>query len=157
MSAVEREKVTGTWPAPVRQAARAAFALRLQQTRQAQVARGAGSEIVDSEPLSDLEAVGEEELLRRVMVKLWPRVKQHRATAHETAQYFDYLFALEQRLTDTGDLRFFDAWNQAFEALAPATIPSGVEHAYDRFLAKYAQALEAQLSGLDPHARFDSL
>jgi hypothetical protein len=80
-----------------------------------------------------------EERLRVVMVRLWPRVAEGTATNDDLALLREHLHAVS-RLSRTDDLRFFDAWNNVYEAL-------GAEMD-DALLSEYAGVLEAQMRRL---------
>lgn len=82
---------------------------------------------------------GHEETLRVLMVRLWPRVTRGVATPEDLGDLFAHLRALSE-LAGGDDLRFLDAWNNAYEAL-------GIS-ADDGFLSEYAQILETQLRRL---------
>ena len=89
----------------------------------------------------DLDA---EELLRVFMVRLWPRLREKRETEDDRALFFEHLFALREPAAGA-DLRFLDAWNNAYEAL----VARGLLDADDR-----ARRLLEEYAGLlDMHAR----
>ena len=80
-----------------------------------------------------------EETLRDLMVRLWPRLTRGIATPEDLSELFEHLGALSE-LAGGADLRFLDAWNNAYEALGTS--------AHDDFLSEYAQILEVQLDRL---------
>jgi hypothetical protein len=82
-----------------------------------------------------------EEVLRVLMVRLWPRLSRGVATPADRAQFFAMLAHLwEPALSE--DLRFLDAWNNAYEVAADEFPPS--------LLAAYAQLLDAHVRRLSP-------
>jgi hypothetical protein len=80
-----------------------------------------------------------EEILRVLMVRLWPRMTRGTATPEDLSKLFQHLRALSE-VAGGGDLRFVDAWNNVYEAL-------GI-NAHADFLSEYAQILETQLHRL---------
>jgi hypothetical protein len=56
------------------------------------------------------------ETLRVFMVRFWPRVARGVADQHERASFDEHLQALSEAARSE-DLRFLDAWNNAYEAL----------------------------------------
>ena len=83
---------------------------------------------------------GHEENLRVLMVRLWPRMTRGTATPEDLSNLFEHLRALSELAGGGDDLRFLDAWNNAYEAL-------GIS-AHADFLSEYAQILETQLHRL---------
>jgi hypothetical protein len=77
----------------------------------------------ESPPLSGLDpeknrSEDPEEALRLFMARYFPRVQRGKATAEDKTRFFALLSELaEIALTD--DLRFLDAWNNAYEAILP--------------------------------------
>ena len=76
--------------------------------------------------------VDPEETLRIVMVRLWPRVSDDTAGVDERESLKMHLRTLWQ-IAHGEDLRFLDAWNNAYEALR--------ERAEEDFLRDYASLL----------------
>jgi hypothetical protein len=112
-----------------------ALELRLSEVR-SRIALGA---VEDPNVGHVATAGGHEENLRVLMVRLWPRVARGTATPEDLSNLFEHLRALSE-LAGGGDLRFLDAWNNAYEAL-------GIS-AHADFLSEYAQILETQLHRL---------
>jgi hypothetical protein len=108
---------------------------RLSEVRR-RVASGAAA---DQDVGHVAEGSGHEETLRVLMVRLWPRVTRGTATPEDLSNLFEHLRALSE-LARGDDLRFLDAWNNAYEAL-------GIS-AHEDFLSEYAWILETQLHRL---------
>jgi len=85
-----------------------------------------------------------EEILRRLMVLLWPAVR--RAPFDGTARdaFLAHLGRLEQAACD-GDPRFLDAWNHAYEAIASWPAALREEGAARFALESYARILDHHL------------
>lgn len=84
-----------------------------------------------------------EELLRVVMVRLWPRIQKRRATPMEEDDFLRGVMGLAL-LARTDDWRFLDVWNQAFESLG--LLAGGPSPAVVRaFLAQYDGLLDHHL------------
>ncbi|MDQ3935490.1 MAG: hypothetical protein M3340_12760, partial [Actinomycetota bacterium] len=81
-----------------------------------------------------------EETLRVLMVRLWPRVRDGRETPEERASFFEHVMRL-RAAAEGDDLRFLDAWNNAYEALAARELLG--EPQSRELLAAYAVLLEA--------------
>lgn len=88
-------------------------------------------------------AADPEEALRELMVTLWPRVRQGTATDAERARFREMLGTLWMPAL-AGDLRFLDAWNNAFETAA--------DELDQPLLSAYADLLKAFVATLDPGA-----
>ena len=112
-----------------------ALELRLSEVR-GRIAPGAAT---DPNVGRDAAVVGHEETLRVLMVRLWPRVMRGTATPEDLRDLFEHLRGLSE-LAGGDDLRFLDAWNNAYEGL-------GIT-AHRDFLLEYAQILETQLHRL---------
>jgi len=144
---IRSQQQTASAGDPVRQAARQVFARRLKEVQQ----RLADVEAEESEvapgdaDIGQVDSVDEEEALRRCMVKYWPKVCQSRATEQDLSLYFQYLLALERRLNDAADLRFLDAWNQAYETLVADQLVEAMPM-YREFLRRYAAAIKKLIS-----------
>jgi hypothetical protein len=85
-----------------------------------------------------------EEILRRVMVHLWPAMR--RAPFDGTAR--DAFFAQLGRLEEAargGDPRFLDVWNHAYEAIASWPVALREEGAARFTLESYARILDHHL------------
>ena len=67
-----------------------------------------------SEPFSDATPADPEESLRVFMVRLTPRVARRTATPEDRSQFVEKLAELWQP-AHSADLRFLDAWNNAYE------------------------------------------
>jgi len=80
-----------------------------------------------------------DEVLRLLMVRLWPQIVQGDAGETQLRAFVDYLFALKTPAAH--DLRFLDAWNNAYEVLGP--------RAGNAFLGAYAELLRAHLARLE--------
>lgn len=92
----------------------------------------------------------DEETLRLVMVRLWPRARSG-GGPEDWLALFDGLRRLgAAALTD--DRRFLDAWNNAFEAFAAADCPVALRADAARFLEDYAGLLRAHLARLEGRA-----
>ena len=84
-------------------------------------------------------ALDAEEALRVLMVRLWPLVSRRTASQDEQRQFFAMLGQLwEPALSD--DLRFLDAWNNAYETAAE-TFPPGLIAAYRQLLDAHVRRL----------------
>lgn len=86
-----------------------------------------------------------EEMLRRLMVVLWPPVR--RASLDGAAR--DVFLAQLARLEGAArgaDLRFLDAWNLAYEAIASWPKPLREEGAARWILERYAAILDHHLA-----------
>ncbi len=89
------------------------------------------------------ESTDVEETLRVLMVRLWPRVRSGAATAEERRALFSHLFALREYAA-SDDLRFLDAWNNAYEAVGAGDNDPHVAS----FRAAYAELLAAHVERL---------
>jgi hypothetical protein len=89
-----------------------------------------------------------EEQLRLCMVRYWPRVRDGRATGEDISRYCELLFHLAKP-AQSDDLRFLDAWNNAFEALFESGRGSMQECAAQPFLASYRALLNFHIKRLD--------
>lgn len=107
------------------------------------VARGLLSQAV-LRPFSDRVSADSEESLRVFMVRLWPRVARGRATDAEVSEFYETLRELWQP-AHTTDLRFLDAWNNAYEAAGDGFPPE--------FMAAYVELLEQHGRRLDQRQR----
>lgn len=87
-----------------------------------------------------------EEVLRVLMVRLWPRIRKRRATPEEQVEFLRGVMGLSI-LARTEDWRFLDAWNHAFEALDLLTGGCDAE-LVRQFLIGYEQLLEHHLEEL---------
>ena len=87
-----------------------------------------------------------EEALRELMVRLWPRVRDGVAGEAERTRYRETLAALWEPAAGD-DLRFLDAWNNAYEALAarPELMQSDAAR---RLIARYAALLDHHIERL---------
>jgi hypothetical protein len=120
-------------------AVREALGARLEEVR----ARGgdpASAMLPGGPPLTAEEA---EELLRLVMVRLWPAARAPRAGAAEAERLVESVLQLRVAARRE-DLRFLDAWNNAYEALAarPELLAGPVGK---RLLDSYAAVLEVRV------------
>jgi hypothetical protein len=97
-----------------------------------------------SQPFSDVAPADMEESLRLFMVRLWPRVARGMAGPEDRSQFFARLAELWQPAR-SADLRFLDAWNNAYEAAA-----DDFSHA---FVAAYVKLLEEHVWRLSPESR----
>jgi hypothetical protein len=97
-----------------------------------------------SRPLHAAAAGDTEEALRVLMVRLMPRVQQGVASSEELDSFLSALASLADAAR-SGDLRFLDAWNSAYEALGHGQ--AAVE--LDGFRRAYVDLLEHHLDGLD--------
>jgi hypothetical protein len=88
-------------------------------------------------------AADPEEALRELMVRLWPRVGGGAATEAERVRFRETLWALWEP-TAGGDLRFLDAWNNAFE--------TAVNELDQPLLAAHAKLLRAHVARLERDA-----
>jgi hypothetical protein len=84
-------------------------------------------------PTRESPAGDPEEVLRLLMVRLWPRVSRGTATAAERSEFRSSLGSLWEPAL-SGDLRFLDAWNNAFEGAA--------EELGEPLLVAYAELLK---------------
>ena len=89
-----------------------------------------------------------EEALRRFMVICFPRVTQGKATEEDITQFFALIAELaESALTD--DLRFLDAWNNAYEAIVKLKMSDPKMSVYvSPFLQCYVFILKFHLENL---------
>jgi hypothetical protein len=87
-----------------------------------------------------------EESLRLVMVRLWPPVAAGDATSERIEALVDGLLAIRTQAAGD-DLRYLDAWNNAYEAL---TADAGLlaTAAARRLLTTYADLLRGQIRRL---------
>ena len=85
-----------------------------------------------------------EEVLRRVMVRHFPRAQ--RTASKARGRYLSLLVRLEASARDPDDLRYLDAFNNAWEVLQPGTAPS--DPALARFLLSYRSLLSLHLERL---------
>lgn len=131
--------------------ARAGLLAEALRARLAEV-RGRGADASGGADSLAGGAAGEgdpEEVLRVTMVRLFPRVRDGRATPEELRDYLLGLNALSAPARGE-DLRFLDAWNNAYESLAGRRWSEAERTALlGPFLAAYASHLEAQLRRLD--------
>lgn len=96
------------------------------------------------QPFSDAAPADPEESLRVFMVRLWPRVGRGTATLEDRSHFFDRLAELGQP-AHSADLRFLDAWNNAYEVAA--------DDFPQVFVAAYVELLEAHVRRLSPERR----
>ena len=92
-------------------------------------------------PTPGLPAGDPEKVLRLLMVRLWPRVSRGTATDAERSEFRTSLGSLWEPAL-SGDLRFLDAWNNAFEG-AP-------EELGEPLLAAYAELLKTHVQRITP-------
>jgi hypothetical protein len=98
-----------------------------------------------------------EEALRLCMVRYWPRAAV--ADADDLQAYLARLLDCWQAAHDRADLRFFDAWNNAFEMLSRRDRPPVFESGWRQFCQCYCALIEVQLdqltsrTGMTSHAR----
>ena len=85
-----------------------------------------------------------EETLRSVMVRLWPRARSA-DRPEDWLALFDALHRLEAAAR-SDDWRFFDAWNNAFEAFAATDCPEALRARAAAFLEAYAALLALHLA-----------
>jgi hypothetical protein len=85
-------------------------------------------------------AADPEEALRELMVRLWPRVRDGAAGEAERTRYRETLAALWEPAAG-GELRFLDAWNNAFETAA--------DELDQPLLAAYADLLRSHVARLN--------
>lgn len=85
-----------------------------------------------------------EETLRSVMVRLWPRARSA-GGPEDWLALFDALHRLEAAAR-TDDWRYFDAWNNAFEAFAAADCLDALRARAAAFLETYAALLASHLA-----------
>ena len=96
---------------------------------------------------SPLEA-DDEEALRVLMVRLWPRVTAAAESPDELRSFFDHLAALRSA-AEGGDLRFLDAFNCAYEALARRRWDDAEARGLvDGFLLDYRNLLARRLESM---------
>jgi hypothetical protein len=107
--------------------------------RLSEVEKRLGTEAPASPTTTDSPPNDPEELLRLLMVRLWPQVARGDAGEAQLRAFLDHILALKAPAAH--DLRFLDAWNNAYEAL-------GLRAGND-FLAAYAELLQAHLARLD--------
>lgn len=81
-----------------------------------------------------------EETLRVLMVRLWPKVRRGDASREQLGEFLRHLFEL-QDVAHGDDLRFLDAWNNAYEALDVA----GDSEDVSLFLVAYSRILGAHI------------
>lgn len=106
--------------------------------RLSEVKKRLGSEAPAS-PATNSPPNDPEEVLRLLMVRLWPQVARGDAGEAQLRAFLDHILALKAPAAH--DLRFLDAWNNAYEAL-------GLRAGND-FLAAYAELLQAHLARLE--------
>jgi hypothetical protein len=113
-----------------------ALAQRLQQ------AQSLVSEVAADEPVLQ-RCDDPEEVLRVVMVRLFPKMQAQKAKPEEVTQYFDNLTLL-MRSAMGKDWRYLDAWNNAFEVVQPqmGNLPPD---RVSQFLSQYAFLLRSHL------------
>jgi hypothetical protein len=116
----------------------------LKKALSARLAEASRSLSPQSRPLHAAAADDTEEALRVLMVRLLPRVREGVASTEELHSFLSLLASLADAAR-SGDLRFLDAWNSAYEALLDGQ--SAVELA--GFRRTYVDLLEHHLGGLD--------
>jgi hypothetical protein len=116
---------------------REALAARLDEVRA--LIGDAPGEAPAAPPASDPEDV-----LRVVMVRLWPAAEARSAGAAERAQLAAALRGLAEAARGE-DLRYLDAWNNAYETARRRGWP---ERELAALLHPYAEALEAHVARL---------
>lgn len=99
-----------------------------------------------SQPFPEQVAADPEESLRVLMVRLWPRVAGGRATVEDLAQFYERLEELWQPARSS-DLRFLDAWNNAYEAAGDG-FPEHMVAAYVELLDEHARRLRGETRGV---------
>lgn len=90
----------------------------------------------DGDQDTHLSSQHDEEALRLVMVRLWPRLAAGTISSEERVRLYRFLNDLRDAARST-DLRFLDAWNNVYE-----TVRDGGE---TRFLRNYVRLLEAHV------------
>ena len=96
---------------------------------------------------SDIGVSDPEETLRTLMIRFWPRVRTGRALETDWIGFFSCLETLAE-VARGDDLRFLDAFNNAFEALEVVDGWSRPE--VNGFIVHYHEALELYLKQLTP-------
>lgn len=86
-----------------------------------------------------------EEMLRRLMVVLWPPVRRAPLDGAARDAFLAQLARLESASRGP-DLRFLDAWNLAYEAIASWPQPFREEGAARWILERYASILDHHLA-----------
>ena len=99
-----------------------------------------------SETGSTPGAADPEEALRLAMVRLWPPVAAGGASEAELSVLVDGLLAIRTAAAGP-DLRYLDAWNNGYEAVAANAALHG-SAAARRLTSAYADLLRGQLSRL---------
>lgn len=131
-------------PVPHRDLIRAALERRAAEVRDRLPPTGRSAPAPTPEPPSDPE-----EALRILMVRLWPRVLDAQATDPDGDAFLDAIRALEKPARGE-DLRFLDAWNNAYETVTGARWPGAGRHSSGPFLEAYARVLAHQVERLAP-------
>jgi hypothetical protein len=143
---IERDAADVALPAETARVLRAALERRLELV-EARLAHG-GAERPRLPPAEDPE-----ETLRELMVRLWPRVRDGRASDAERVRFRRSLGSLWEPALGA-DLRFLDAWNNAFETAA-AELDHSLLTAYADLLRAHVRRLGVERAPLDPAARPD--
>lgn len=100
------------------------------------------------EPASPCEDA--DEALRVFMVRLWPKMKR-RAIDREQREDFFRTISQTAGAAAGGDLRYIDAWNNAYEAVAGFDWPPDEKRSLViPFMKKYIAILERQLEKMGP-------
>jgi hypothetical protein len=86
-----------------------------------------------------------EEILRHLMVVLWPAVRRAPLDGAARDAYLAQVARLEQAARGS-DARFLDAWNHAYEAIASWPAPLQEEGAARFTLESYARLLDHHLA-----------
>jgi hypothetical protein len=92
-----------------------------------------------------------EEALREMMVRLWPRVGRGGVTDAERSHFRETLASLREPAA-SGDLRFLDSWNNAFETAA-AEFDEPMLAAYAELLRMHVDRLDLETTAADPANR----
>ncbi len=101
----------------------------------------------DTQPMSPKDQDAEE-TLRLCMVRYWPRVVRGEAGERDVGAYLALLEGLRSAaLSD--DLRFLEAWNNAYEAVTGSTHAVLTKERRERFEQQYAGLLAAHIGRLD--------
>ena len=128
---------------------REALESRLAAVTQALAGAGASGPAGQKSPPQKIrEAQDPEEALRVLMVKLWPKIGREDCGREVIDEFVSTLFSLESHARG-GDLRFLDAWNNAFEALSEKPgLWEDPRWLFTEFLKRYATLLEIHINNL---------
>lgn len=89
-----------------------------------------------------------EEALRAIMVRLWPKLVKGTIVADEVERLLSSLWSIGEAARGE-DLRFLDAWNNVYEAMARHGPPDGVDRTEFRlFRRRYLAILDSHLRRL---------